>query len=254
MGAPQMPYGDVPRMKLQILSDLHLEQAPPPESFRCAGLLVAAGDIGHGTDGLAWLQSLGCPVLYVAGNHEYWGGDLDRTPERLRTAAAGSRVQVLEREVAVVGGVRFLGCTLWGDFAGGDPEVMAAIGTAMNDFRNIDRGGVRITPHDLLHAHRRARAWLAEALAVPFAGPTVVITHHAPSFHSWRGPPDSPYRHACCADLEELMVAHPVALWVHGHLHHAFDYTCRGVRVLCNPRGWSGDPARGFRSECTVSV
>lgn len=242
-------------MKLEVLSDLHLEQSDPPAAPRRGDVLVAAGDIGHGTDGLNWLRSLERPVLYVAGNHEYWGADLTDAPARLRGAAAGSDVRVLECDVAVLDGVRFLGCTLWGDFADGDPQVMHAIGSAMNDFRNIGRGGdARIAPEDLLHVHRHSRAWLADTLAEPFAGPTVVITHHAPSFRSWKGPPESPYRHACCSDLETLMAAHPVALWIHGHLHHAFDYACRGVPVLCNPRGWPGDPARGFRSGHTVTV
>lgn len=241
-------------MRLEVLSDLHLEQAPAPELPPSSDLLVAAGDIGHGTDGLAWLHSLGRPVLYVAGNHEYWDAEPDSAPARLRAAAGGGPVRVLEREAAVIDGVRFLGCTLWGDFAAGDPAIMAAIGEAMNDFRNIRGAGVPLRPADLLDVHRESRRWLAAALAEPFAGPTVVITHHAPSFRSWMGRPDSPYRHACCADLEDLMAAHRPALWIHGHLHHAFDYECRGVRVLCNPRGWPGDPARGFRPGLTVEV
>ncbi|HQU16753.1 MAG: metallophosphoesterase [Gammaproteobacteria bacterium] len=241
-------------MRLLVLSDLHLEHTALAPPAGAADLLVAAGDIGHGREGLDWLQSLERPVLYVAGNHEYWGQDLAEAPERLRRAAAGSAVRVLEQETAVVGGVRFLGCTLWGDYADGDPRVMEAVHQAMNDFQQIHRDGVPLTPDDLLEAHRGAREWIARTLAEPFDGPTVVVTHHAPSFRSWTGRADSPYRHACCADLEEVMARQPIALWIHGHLHHAFDYPCRGVRVLCNPRGYANDPARGFRPEHTVSV
>ena len=42
-------------------------------------------------------------------------------------------------------------------------------------------------------------------------------------------------------------------LWIHGHTHTAFDYTVRGTRVVCNPRGYAGEQT-GFRADLVVEV
>ncbi|GAB2886795.1 metallophosphoesterase [Paraburkholderia jirisanensis] len=94
------------------------------------------------------------------------------------------------------------------------------------------------TPADSLAMHRHARAWLEQQLAQPFAGKTIVVTHHAPHRRSLA----LQYAHdlvssGFVSDLTDLVRA-PVALWVHGHTHTAFDYVENGTRVVCNPRGY----------------
>ena len=65
-------------MKLHILSDLHTEFADfdPPETG--ADVVVLAGDIGVGTDGIEWAarQYSETPAVYVSGNHEYYEYDI----------------------------------------------------------------------------------------------------------------------------------------------------------------------------------
>src|SRR5882724_1381320 len=97
-------------MKIQPFSDIHLETGPfrPPETD--ADVVVAAGDIGRGLDGLKFLKGLGKPVIYVCGNHEFYdGGDLRERVTDLRTAAEGASVHFLERAQVVIGETRFFG-------------------------------------------------------------------------------------------------------------------------------------------------
>jgi len=100
------------------------------------------------------------------------------------------------------------------------------------------------------------RDWLAAALDEPFAGETVVVTHHAPSSRSVhpRFARDllSP---AFASRLEPLMGGNRAALWVHGHTHDAFDYEIDGTRIICNPRGYlPHDPSPGFRPDLVVEI
>ncbi len=226
-------------MRIQLVSDIHLEFKGLDLPVEGADVLVAAGDIGVGAAGLRWLAQLGCPVVYVAGNHEYWGEDLARFPHTLGELSAGTDVHFLENEVLEFAGIRFLGCTLWTDFHGGDRALMREIGALMNDFRYIARGGSALAPEDLVEINRASTAWLEAALQTPFPGRTVVVTHHAPLMRSWYDRPDNPLRYAYCNALDELLARHGIDLWIHGHIHQVSDYTAYGVRVVCNPRGYA---------------
>ena len=111
----------------------------------------------------------------------------------------------------------------------------------MNDYRHIladMRDKVRIIPATTLARHRRSVAWLDRALAEPFDGPTVVVTHHAPHLGSVAPRFKDPITSAFVTDLEWLILKHQPALWVHGHMHTGFDYKVGATRVLANPRGY----------------
>ena len=241
-------------MRLQIFSDLHLEFADfrPPETE--ADAVVLAGDIAPGCDGLPWAAAhfAGKPVIFVAGNHEFYGCEMHRHLADLRRLAKLHRVHFLERDEIVIDGVRFLGCTLWTDFGLFGAEhwdwLLGVARLAMNDYERIlaaddftasSEGRRRaLQPEDTVEIHRRSVAWLARRLQQPFPGPTVVVTHHAP--HPFSLPPGrdrNPLSAAYATDLTRLMGS--VALWVHGHVHASSDYPVRGTRVVCNPRGYA---------------
>jgi predicted phosphodiesterase len=237
-------------MKINILSDLHLGQGALPLPQSDADLVILAGDIARPAQALAWAAQIGKPTLYVAGNHEFYGSSLGATTRALRDASAGTCVQVLDDEEVVIDGVRFLGSTLWTDFRLlGDGEASVDAQSAaqgfMRDFSRIfvDDGMQRaLTPQDTVDLFERHSAWLAQRLAQWHDGPTVVITHHAPSPGSvhprFAG---SPINAAFVADVESLMGEERVQLWVHGHTHDSFDYRVKGTRVVCNPRGYARD-------------
>ncbi len=271
-------------VKLQLLSDLHLEAHPAfePRPAEGADLLVLAGDIGSyqqgsrltGDDfGLARFSprhGWPVPVLYVPGNHEYDGLDFDATHARLRATCEQLGITWLEREARVIDGVRFVGTTLWTDFDAlvhppGEPAPTATQALKRRDkaFRAANfylrkaatqRHGELMLAEAWRELGLACQAWLRAELARPHAGPTVVVTHFAPSLRS----ADPRYglvpgTAGFCNALDDLL---PQAqLWLHGHLHCAHDYQVAGCRVVANPLGYAskGEQA-AFRADCVVEV
>ena len=237
-------------MRLHILSDLHLSCGTLEVARNDADLVVLAGDIARPREAVAWASALGKPVLYVAGNHEFYGGTIAGTLAELRALCAGTVVRVLDRDEDVIDGVRFLGATLWTDFmlSGPGEGREAAVREALlhvRDFARIrmdDAGTAPFMPDDCAALFRAHAAWLEERLARPHPGPTVVITHHAPSRASihprFAG---SPLNACFVSDAERLLDGTRARLWIHGHTHDSFDYVRNGTRVVCNPRGYSKD-------------
>ena len=236
-------------MKIHILSDVHNEftRMTPPKTD--AGVVVLAGDIDIGIAGIAWAKNtFEMHVIYVAGNHEFYGGDLATDIPAMRKCAAGTSLHFLECNTIVIDDVRFVGATLWTSFGLGakssrDVEnAMRAAESVVNDFRVIHKDGNPFTPEELSKISCASVHFLATALAEPFDGKTVVVTHHAPSpqsvHHKYAG---NPLNGAVASDLEYLMRGPTApALWIHGHAHDSFDNIVNGkTRVVANPRGYT---------------
>jgi Icc-related predicted phosphoesterase len=182
----------------------------------------------------------------------------------LTAAQNTENVFFLDSGEALVGSVRFLGTTLWTDFAlfgrERQEESMSAAGAAMTDYRRIrlqSAGYRKLRPSDTLLMHEQQKAWLSKKFEEPFSGPTVVVTHMAPSKKSV----SSKYEHdlvsaAYASNLDELV---PRAdLWIHGHMHESFDYRIGKTRVVCNPFGYaskSGDAENSaFNSNFIIDI
>jgi predicted phosphodiesterase len=247
-------------MKLHILSDIHLEFAPFDPPSTDADVVVLAGDIGLGTHAVEWAAvTFPQPVLYVPGNHEYYGGHLKNTLVKMKRMAEGTQVRVLDSEAVVMGDVRFLAATLWTDFMLTRNPMLAQheAEACMTDYRRIRTAAYRrLRARDTQREHLAARRFLEHALAQPFEGRTVVVTHHAPSDRSistrFRGP--SQLNAAYASDLDALM-GPAVALWVHGHTHESLDYRLTQTRVVCNPRGYIPiEPNAAFAPGLLVEV
>jgi hypothetical protein len=247
-------------MRLHILSDLHLEFADWTAPAVPADLVILAGDVHVGTAGIAWAaRAFGeRPVVYVPGNHEYYGHAYPTLLRALRRAARGTSVRVLDREGLAVGGLRVLGCTLWTDFAlGGDRRAAMALASEMMwDYRQIAiaRGGRPARPADTLRWHRRARAWL-EAELTRTDLPTVVVTHHAPSASSCSpAAEDRPFAPAYASDLTGLIRDRSPLCWIHGHTHRACRDTLGTTRIVSNPRGYPDQTDLGFEPALTIDL
>ena len=254
-------------LRVQIVSDLHFDVAPA--ELRLApdvDVLVVAGDTCEGVErGFAWLRAAvpaPTPIITVAGNHEHYRHVLPDQLARGRTIAADRSITFLENDEAVIGGVRFLGCTLWTDFAlrGKTWQLpdMAAARDGMNDYRCIimsKKPWRRFLPRDALAMHVRSRAWLEQALATPFDGPTVVVTHHAPSPCSLSRVHQPSSLDACYAsDLEALVASSGAALWIHGHTHHCCDYRLGDTRVVNNGHGYGGENRGSYDPALVVEI
>lgn len=233
-------------MRLHILSDLHLGVHGMPAPEVVADVTILAGDIRRpATTAMQWAAGLGRPVLYVPGNHEFYGGSIPEVRRALARSAREHGIHLLDQGAQVIDGVRFVGATLWTDFElfGAENKDLAMTLSAkfMRDFAAIRNADDSVfTPTDACTLFAEQYAWLAAVLDEPFAGPTVVITHHAPTPHSVHPRfADSPVSAAFVSDCTALMGR--AVLWIHGHTHDSFDYTVNGTRVVCNPRGYNSN-------------
>lgn len=235
-------------MRLAVLSDLHLttSEMPPPQ-VECDAVILA-GDIARPQQAIEWARQFSQPVIYIAGNHEFYGGNLPGTLRQLKELSRGTQVHVLEQEELCLGGVRFLGCTLWSDFrlVATEEQRLAAMAQAsllIRDFSRISLNGDSdepFTPNVSRQIFDRSVDWLEQKFTEPYAGPTVVISHHAPARGSINPKyAESPVNPAFVSDLESSLDRWKPSLWVHGHVHDSYDYRLAHTRVVCNPRGYA---------------
>ena len=197
-------------------------------------------------------------VLYVMGNHEHYHSEFNSTADRIR-GVLPDNVQLMENDEVVIDNVRFLGCSLWTDLNRDDPLTSQALSGMMNDYRvvkyrNPSNGAWhRLTPNITRETHRQSRYWLEDELLVKREMPTVVITHHAPSFASvHRDYTDEKLLNGGYAsDLSNLILDNPqIHAWIHGHIHQSQDYVIGTTRILANPRGYQGYEQMEFDTDC----
>ncbi|MEH3148303.1 MAG: metallophosphoesterase [Methylobacterium frigidaeris] len=277
-------------MRLFPLSDLHLERRDPAAIPRPSGpfdVLVCAGDVWEGQPGrgLAVLLDLAGdrPVVLVPGNHEHYApaGDPRTAPDllaalaaeaaRLNAGAGRPRITLLRHGAAtVIDGVRFVGATLWSDWAlagrwlaaddprrPADPVADAAArmtdpATGSREYRAIRReDGTPWSPAAAMAAHAADREHLAAALARRHDGPTVAVTHHPPIAEAadrYRDAPGVPWwvpAFYATTMLADLPAASRPALWISGHFHAGHDLVLHGTRCVANPvEGRDFDPGR----------
>ena len=276
-------------MKLQIVSDLHLEFNKYIEINNAgADILLLAGDICLAEhlyrnpryitkeDGTV-VDTKGMPnngwyakdaenylrffehvskqfdtVLYIVGNHEHYSGRWNDTVSRLRTELEPySNIFIMDDTWMNINGIRFIGTSLWTDLNKADPLTVVSMKDMMNDYKaiTINNSGVyhKLRPIDTVEAHYRAVGCIKRGLT-DYDGPAVVLGHHAPSWNSIhpRYRSQGMMNHAFYSDLDHIMVDHPnIKLWVHGHVHDAFDYMVGETRVICNPHGYPGEYTAG---------
>lgn len=257
-------------MRIRVFSDLHLDFGPVDVPAVAADVVVLAGDIHTGDAGVAWARRTfgDLPIVYVLGNHEYYGHTLPDHAAHMTALGALAGVHVLEQSEIEVGGVTFLGCTLWTDMAllGSAHQAASSLRRGMADYRTIhltpgadpllvgETSARPLQPTDTIRLHRRALAWLDAALRRHAGRPTVVVTHHAPSPRSL-GAHDRGLHAAAYASRLDAFVAHSGArLWIHGHTHQRRDYWLASTRVVCNARGYADRPLAEFDPACVVEV
>jgi len=237
-------------MRIQILSDLHLECASfkPPQTD--ADIVVLAGDVGVGIEGVLWArETFDVPVIYVAGNHEFHDAAFSMAEHiaLMKKAVEGSNVTVLDNDVAVLDGVRFVGTTLWTDMMDAYSALYCDVDRISVDEDEGEFGSVHFTKEYGQELFDRNKAWLKVELATPFDGKTVVVTHHAPSWKSLHPQYVGNEWNPCFMTDLECLMGDGVDVWVHGHTHNNFDYQIAGTRVVCNPRGYP-NPLGGWEN------
>ncbi len=238
-------------MRLQLLSDLHLEtEVFEPTPAPDAELLVLAGDIDSTWAGLEKFRDWPVPALFVAGNHEFDAREITQTWPALRDRCARLGIRLLECESLVVPDragqrIRFVATVRWSDFDLFGPAQRERAMRAGSYFVKVMRSTRNGAPFDAAAVREESlicRDWLRAELVQPNAGwdKTVVITHFAPSFRSADPRYGAQPGTASFCNADDEMLPH-ADLWIHGHLHCQFDYVVPhangATRVVCNARG-----------------
>lgn len=250
-------------MKIQLMSDMHLEFGPIDVNTlkTDADVLILAGDIvvaAHVNRGVYdyffdWALANYDHVLMICGNHEHYAGDVTESFEIIQ--ARWPTLVLLERDCFYYEDIIFYGATLWTDMNKEDPNMMLAAKYGMNDFRTIMNGPVRWDPADTIIEHNLAKVDIAEISSVEKR--IVVIGHHSPSYRSVDGRyKNNDLNGAYASDLDDFIEARPnIELWVHGHMHSNNDYMIGGTRILANPRGYYGYELNpGFNPQLVVEL
>jgi predicted phosphodiesterase len=245
------------------LSDLHIEFADFDIPEVEADVTILAGDVHTRDRGLPFARALSLqrPVVYVAGNHEFYGTAIPKLYEKLRSEAEASAVHFLQNDVFILDNARFIGATLWTDYGllGTDArELGMVVGkSTMTDFKKIRTSPDyrKLTPTYLYSSFRQTITYLETILATSHTGPTIVVTHHAPSMQSI----EPQYRNdsisaSYASNLEDLILSHEIDLWIHGHTHNCVDYTVGRTRVVSNQRGYPGECPKRFNPGLVVTV
>lgn len=229
-------------MRIQIISDLHLEFLSPTriknllQSIQPVGtVLVLAGDIGTASQYQQVLDTLAPlfeKVFVVIGNHEYYGGDMMSVQDTIQTTCdQWQNVSLLSSSYENYGNYRWIGTTLW-------TNIDSTFHKRTNDTRLIK--GMDVSTYNQLH--QDAVDFLTDALETP--DPCIVITHHLPSEKLIHEKYKSdPYNQWFASSLDDLIEKHTnhMPLWIYGHTHDFSDKVLFKTRMVCNPFGYENE-------------
>lgn len=235
-------------MKILVYSDLHLEfghRWSPPKDLE-GDLLILAGDIITFKDSAPFESLLAGwkkPVLYIAGNHEFY----TRSPMDQEAQAFGSwlsgrmpNVIFLQDEEISINGIHFFGGPMWTNFSNENMAAMEVARRSMNDFRLIVTGeNDSLEPANTVALHKSFVEKLVRWFEKPLKGPRVVISHHAPVKNPHTKYGDSELQPAFNSlDMIEIIEKYQPVLWVYGHTHECDDQTIGKTRIISNQLGY----------------
>ena len=242
-------------MKVQLLSDLHLEKLKHPYKYNIsktdAELVILAGDIGMGLDGVKWAieqsEKLNKDILYLRGNHESWEHNMDALFAMMCSMTYETRVHMMENDSIQYDNIVFLCCTLWTDYQlygrKARPEIMNMLRQNFTDNQLINKP-IKFDPLESLDIHEKSMEWLRERLTnLPSFQKKVVVTHHAPTIYAL-----SPrYRFndlvsaAFASDLEGFILETQPNYWLHGHTHYNHEMKIGKTIITCNQKGYPSE-------------
>lgn len=249
--------------RIRVLEDFAAELGA---AYSHCDVIVAAGDIGEGVKAVDFLRMAfpEKPVVYVPGNHDYWGGEIHSAERKIKEACEGTNIHFLQAGRTVeIEGAMFCGATLWTDYLLTDsPYALDTAERLMNDFRKIriarpGRGDYcRLHATDLLGFHTHHLNRIKETMSAALAQDKilVVVSHHLPSAQSLSFGCEQVggfgYQPAdvCYASHLDHLFHQPDAptYWIHGHSHIFVDYRIGGTRIVSNPKGYAEGDETGW--------
>lgn len=235
-------------MKIQIVSDLHFEHEENKKRFtlnKDAELLIIAGDLGNKIySGLDFIKECASKVktIFILGNHDSMGSSIESTVKFWESQNI-ENFYFLNNKTVEIGGVHFIGTTLWSDVMA-DPINTLAIARGMIDYHYIFKDNERDLV-DIFYLQKKYEEnlfFIQNELKKDYTK-KVLITHHLPTFQSiapkYYG---SSLNAAFASDLSNMLVyTDNLELCIHGHTHEVLDYMLDDKRIICNPLGYPGE-------------
>jgi len=244
--------------KFRLYSDLHREfdgwEVPVIESEKdyiviLAGDIAVARESGTYVDFIINLCHRHKHVVYIPGNHEYYGSSTYTAWDNMKSHFEDiPNLHMLNQDSVVLDGVKIIGATLWTDFNDLDSGAMYMASQYMNDYHSIRKDlpnefghAPKITPEDTAAEHYMARQFIDRELETNQGEglPILVVTHHGPTLQSVS--PEfigDTLNAAYVSDLSALIRERAPTAWVHGHVHSSHNYTEGSTRVFTNPKGY----------------
>lgn len=247
-------------MKIHPVSDIHSDFNPYQLLVTDADVYVFAGDLGEGFRGMNWILEnvpKDATIIYVPGNHEYYGHNIDTLRNELAAMANRHGIHFLDNNTVTINGIKFIGTTLWTDFSVANSSIRMTPGyygllvqQHLADFKFIKKTILPGEPghgksdrvfswNDAYMEFCKAHMFIEQELKTADPAKTVVVTHHTPCMKSIHPRYDNtPINAGFSNDLDFIIRAYEPALWIHGHTHDGFDYNVGNTRIVCNPRGY----------------
>jgi Icc-related predicted phosphoesterase len=231
------------KIKLQIVSDLHLEFSYITMDYSGCDILIFAGDI-HSDIGklkkyiLAILKTnKSLEVIVITGNHEHYSKTVPETIEKMTRLLSIPRCHFLQNSSVEIHGLKFIGSTLW---CNPPTEYWDTITEGISDFSNIKN----FSMIDCIKYHEESLKYIEKNIDDNSNKNTIIITHFLPSFSSINDrfkitEQDNILNHYYATDLEDTILYKSPRLWIHGHTHAGCSYYIGDTRIVCNPRGYS---------------
>jgi Icc-related predicted phosphoesterase len=254
-------------MKIQIVSDLHLEFAEnrawtnKNPIIPCGDVLLLAGDIimdKHRKKIDSFFEKIEKQfklIISINGNHEFYSGTCDYAYPQYFKQISCNRYKI-NNGILTYGNIRFIASTLWSHIPSDQKSMYYEI---MNDYRNIQKkswgDGVPITIEDTNRYHKLSVEFIESELNKPFQGKTVLLTHHLPypGIAKDRIEPAIPCFYG--SDLSRLMENYNIALWVFGHIHSSLDGSKGNTRLISNPLGYmSENQKNSFKRDLVIEI
>ncbi len=235
---------------------------PPEHEDDKNTIVLLAGDIHVGTNAVEWIEYIAGrykAVCYILGNHEFYHHSFEDLPgevEDLLDDTCPDNVYFLNNGSETIEGTRVIGTTLWSDFNGFDRKSMATAEYQMNDFELIRNKYGSLKPLDIVDEFEENIAFLHSELSKQHSGPTVVMTHHLPSFEFI----SEEFRHlkdlngAYASDLSDIYTKYDIDLWVFGHSHQALIQRVHNCLFISNARGYPDEVTPGFNDLIRIEL
>lgn len=240
-------------MKLLILSDVHTEFRVPEIIVPVeTDVIILAGDIGvYGEESLKdflhKMNEYNKPVLYVLGNHEFYGTsniDYLHVMEWFRNLEKEfCNLIILHNETVIVEGVNFVGTPLWTNFD--DDFWMEKVSQkSISDFVESC-----FTTKDYIQMYEESEMFIASNIVPEMIN--VVITHFPPLEELTN--PKFPKYNSYFNNRMGWVCNLDVDLWVYGHNHWSLDKEINGVHFASNQLGYPRE-STNFKSGYLVKI